>query len=138
MTLDDGSGQTKRHFIIDGSMGRIEVAAEQYDGMTWVTKLYGARAIIEPSDTLRRQLAVAIKTLSPDVRCRTVYTHTGWRKIDREWHSLHAGGSIPSNEALCALLGPPLSEFRLPAPSADPAHGRASIAGACYRLRRSA
>ena len=34
---------------------------------------------------------------------RTVYTHTGWRKLDGKWAYLHGGGAIGASGAVAGV-----------------------------------
>jgi hypothetical protein len=120
--LDDGSGVTQRQFVIDGSLGRAEIAAAEFDAMKWVSREWGARARIIPGSYHHQRVADAIKALSSAAR-RTVYVHFGWRRIGGEWVYLHAGGGIgadgavdtvevKSDNALAQVVLPPVSDLR--------------------------
>ena len=117
--LDDGSGLIERRFIIEGSLGRADVPASQFEGMSWVTREWGALAIITPGNLIKPHLAAAMKTLSGGHVQRTVYAHLGWRKIGERLVYLHADGAIDANgrfEGVEVQPGAALSEFRLPIP----------------------
>src|SRR5260370_8859388 len=50
---------------------------------------------------------------------RTVYTHTGWRRLDARWAYLHNGGALGASLAVAGVeTSPPaaLAPFILPAP----------------------
>jgi len=97
----------------------IEVRADEYDDMEWVTPLWGARAIVYATRSARNHLRVAIQYLSGRIPRRTVYAHTGWRQIGGRWVYLHAGGAVSGGGAVANVavqLPDSLIRFRLPAP----------------------
>jgi hypothetical protein len=94
ITRDDDSGITTRSFVVTGSPGHIEVPADEFDALAWVTAEWGPWASITPGQSMKPHLAQAIKVLSDEAEERIVYTHTGWRKIEGSWLYLHGGGAI--------------------------------------------
>jgi len=116
--LDDGSGQIRRHFVIESErFGPATVPADQFDSMNWVTREFGAQARIGVGRECKARLADAIKALSQP-RSRVVYAHLGWRKIGEQWLYLHADGAIGADgpvEGIEVDPGAALSDFRLPA-----------------------
>jgi hypothetical protein len=121
IALDDGAEQST-HFVITGSLpnGRalpcVQVAAAEFAALNWVTQLWHGEAIVYAGQGTRDHVRVAIEVLSPDRVKRTVFTHTGWRKIDGHWYYLHAAGAIGAPGALQTLhtaLPGPLASFRL-------------------------
>jgi hypothetical protein len=114
--LDDGSGQIRRSFVVESSLGRFEIPADQFDAMNWVPRAWGARAIITPSNLVRQHLAAAIKSLSPPSAERRIYQHLGWRKIDGQLLYLHAGGAIGAEGLANDIEVQPdlLGAFKLP------------------------
>src|SRR5262249_1584154 len=62
--------------------------------MNWVPEKLGARAIIYAGPGAKDGVRAAIQFLSPMPKQRTVYLHTGWRKIEEKWLYLHADGAI--------------------------------------------
>ena len=91
---DDGSGAADRRFIVKGARGSIEVPADEFDGMGWVTTSWGPWASVTPGQMMKPHAAQAIKVLSEETEERVVFTHAGWRQIDGRWLYLHAGGAI--------------------------------------------
>jgi len=61
--------------------------------MSWVAE-WGTRALIHAGSSIREHLRVAIQALEPCENRRTVYGHTGWRKLGDEWVFLHGGGAV--------------------------------------------
>ncbi|MBI3864646.1 MAG: DUF3854 domain-containing protein [Planctomycetia bacterium] len=97
--LDDG---VERRIVLgivgklaDGrAMPRVEVQGESFQRLDWVIPRWGADAIVWPGEF--RTLSAAIQVLSKEKNRQTIYTHTGWRRIDDSWVYLHGGGAIGS------------------------------------------
>lgn len=102
ITHDNGE-EPETFFSIEGKLsdGRalpsIEVPAASFAGLGWVTSKWGAGAIVYAGSAVKDQLRDAMQELSADLTRRTVYTHTGWRLLEGEWHYLHGGGAIGAN-----------------------------------------
>jgi hypothetical protein len=121
---DDGAEKT-RVLAVEGNLDdgtplpRVEITAESFPRMEWVVPAWGSRAVIYAGMGKREHLRAALQLLSGKVQRRTVYAHTGWRKIGDSWFYLHAGGAI-GRDGLVAdvpvLLPEPLQRFDLPAP----------------------
>lgn len=122
IALDDGAEVT-RAFLLSGRLNTGEalpparVPVAKFASMTWVTEHYGVRAIVRAGSTCKDYLREAIQHLSPGAPRRQVFTHTGWREIDGQFHYLHAGGAIGCGAApRCEVdLGPDLARYVLPA-----------------------
>jgi hypothetical protein len=99
VTRDDGAEQTVL-FTVAGTLadGRslrpVPVTAADFGGLGWVTGAWHGEAIVFAGLGTRDHLRTAIELLSPDRARRTVYAHTGWRRIGEGWFYLHAGGAI--------------------------------------------
>jgi hypothetical protein len=122
VTEDNGVEQSRR-FEIEARSGaqksRFEVASEDFSRMFWVVEHLGARAVVYAGQTVRDHARAAIQVLSTDIVQRTVYTHTGWRKIGERWVYLHAGGAIGPEGAVVGIetrLPDALALFLLPEP----------------------
>lgn len=97
---------------------RVEISAESFSEIKSVVHHWGSEAIIWPGES--RALPAAIQALSPKVTRRTVYTHTGWRKVGDAWVFLHLNGGIGSDESLSVDLPRSLRGYDLPAvPAGD-------------------
>ena len=128
VAVDDGSGEIKRKFVIKhaikGREGTVQIAAEQFDNLSWVTREMGSDATITPGQYVRAHLANAIKTLNADERIRgVVYAHVGWRKIDGRLLYLHAAGAIGVDgpvEGIRVELEGELAQFTLPTVDPNP------------------
>jgi len=118
---DDGREST-REFVITGTLDSGQtlppaiVKATEFRGMGWVNKQWGMAANIAAGQSSQDRVREAIQCLSRTARQRTIYTHSGWRKINGVWVFLHGGGAINGPEGIEVDLGPDLSRYRLPAP----------------------
>ncbi|MDI6894843.1 MAG: primase C-terminal domain-containing protein [Bacillota bacterium] len=121
---DDGAEQT-RVFAIQGALSTnaplpcVEVPAERYSGMGWVTEKWGTRALVYAGQATKDHLRVAIQHLSSEVPERTVFTHLGWRKIEGAWIYLHGAGAIGAQGAVAGIQTEPedrLRDYVLPEP----------------------
>lgn len=97
-TVDDGA-ERKTVFTIDGlksgrQLTQIQVAAERFSSMNWVTSEWGGEAIVYAGFGTKDHLRVAIQILSGEYEHLTVFGHLGWRKIWNRWYFLHGGGGI--------------------------------------------
>ena len=104
---DDGVDST-REFEIEARLGgqtrRLVVAAAHFASLKWVTEQLGARAVIAAGMGVKDQVREAIQLLSSSQMAeRTVYTHTGWRKLDGKWAYLHGGGAIGATGAVAGV-----------------------------------
>ncbi len=124
---NDGAEQTVMLGIAgkldDGRpLPRIEVSAEAFGKMEWTVPSWGSDAINWAGE--QRALPSAIQALSKEKKRQTVFTHTGWAKINGTYAYLHAGGAIAAEklQSVTAVeLGPPLDKFTLPDPPAGAA-----------------
>ena len=76
----------------------LVVSSDDFESMRWVLRGWGMMANIEPGTGTRDMLRSAIQAAGAAlVKRRTVYTHTGWRRIPGGgWTFLHAGGAVGS------------------------------------------
>lgn len=119
--LDDGV-ESRREFEIEaelmGRTFRFPVSASEFGSMDWPIERLGSSAITYPN---RKDFArAAIQSFSMTAEERSIYTHTGWRKLSGVWVYLHAGGAIgaagPVSDVNMRLLGA-LSRYELRAPT---------------------
>ncbi len=129
---DDGE-TFSRYFSITGRLAdgtplpAIRVESDRFDKMTWVSTLWGARAIVRAGPQVRDQLREAIHLLSRNVTVRRIYTHTGWREINGRRAYLTAAGAL-GLDGVMVELDPDLDRYRLPPKPEDPAGAmRASL-----------
>ncbi len=120
---DDGVDST-REFEIEARLGgqtrRLVVAAAQYASLKWVTEQLGARAVMAAGMGIKDQVREAIQLLSStQIVERTIYGHSGWRKLEGRWAYLHGGGALGASLAVAGVetsLPAALAPFILPAP----------------------
>jgi hypothetical protein len=95
--LDDGV-ETKREFEIQaellGRRSQFSVSSSEFARMDWAIERLGSSAITFPNQ--REYARTAIQSLSMTAEEHSVYTHTGWRRVDGVWLYLHSGGAIGS------------------------------------------
>ena len=133
VSRDDGAEST-RAFEIEARLGErlrtFMVPASQFGGMRWVTEQLGAQAVVYAGQATADHARTAIQLLSRDPISRTVYTHTGWRKLSNAWVYLHGGGAIGVAGAVDGVevsLPPELAAFKLGLPADRVAAIRASL-----------
>jgi hypothetical protein len=91
---------------------RVITPMKDFHGMRWVNEL-GFAAIMKAGTSKQDKLREAIQTLSGEVPERTVFTHTGWRKIAGQWVYLHGNGCIGNAQANVELE-PGMESYALP------------------------
>jgi hypothetical protein len=123
ITEDDGVTSQHAYQIearISGRTRCVTVSASDLTSSNWPLEKLGGRAVLlQPGPTNRDRVRIALQLISTDMEERTVFTHTGWRKVDHEWLYLHAGGAISAQgfrDDISVSLPTDLEKFRLPAP----------------------
>ena len=120
---DDGKEQ-QRYFRVTGrrsedfriiELPEITVKAADMMSMNWIIEKWGFGANIYPpyqsnKDTLRSIMVMIGEQCAAH---KTVFTHTGWRKINDKWCFLHAGGAIGAENVEVRLEGN-LSRYKFP------------------------
>src|SRR5690606_40074516 len=96
----------------DDPRPQVTVPAERFNSMGWVTESWGNRAVVYAGQGAKDHMRAAIQLLSGDVPRRTVFEHLGWRKIDRRWLYLHAGGAIGAEGAMDTIAVEPEEALR--------------------------
>jgi hypothetical protein len=130
--LDNGA-ETTRAFVVEGTLAdgtplpRVQVAAQRFGTLAWISELWGARPIVRAGTTVREYLREAIQENSPGIRTRQVFTHTGWREISGRHVYLTAAGAVgPSGVEVDLDAG--LARYSLPVKAENPAEAfRASL-----------
>jgi hypothetical protein len=118
---DDGL-ETTREFRIEGILdtGRplppAIVKAGEFRLMGWVNRCWGMAANIGVGHSAQDRVRECIQLCSQEAQIRTVFTHSGWRKIDGVWCFLHSGGALHGPAGITVDLGEDLSAYRLPEP----------------------
>ena len=126
---DDGIQSTTAFAIIGRHksgrlLSTLTIQSHQYSAMQWPVKHWGALSIIEADAATPRRLANGIMILSGDIATSTIYQHTGWRQIDKDWYYLSASGALGATGLDASIrvdLGAGrLNNYRLPAPNKEP------------------
>ena len=119
---DDGA-DVRRIYKISGNtkektLPRAEVPAAQFQGMNWVSDVWGLSARITAGQGARDYTREAIELLSQSATSRRLYAHTGWRELPTgERAYLHTGGATRAHDEEVELE-PGLEQYALPpAPS---------------------
>ncbi len=103
ITIDDGATR-ELFFEIEGALDTgatlpaVQVSAAKFQSMTWPSASWGSDVVVFSGRDGKDRVRDAIQRLSlTGKKRRTVYRHTGWRKLDGAWVYLHAGGGIDAN-----------------------------------------
>ena len=110
-TRDDGA-QTSKWLEICGwaSNGRplktLTVSANKFRTMDWAFDGWGLDANIMPGNTVKDKLRCAITSAGAMVASeKTIYMHTGWRRINGEWCYLYPGGCVGAENITVEMEG---------------------------------
>ena len=124
VTRDNGA-ELRQDFVLEGVNHRgkrlppVSVPAAKLAAMSWVLESWGLDANIMPGPAVKDRLRHAIVEAGGlSVQHRTVFEHTGWRKIDGRWVFLHGGGAVGADGLSVELEGA-LSAYALPDQSGD-------------------
>jgi hypothetical protein len=114
---DNGLEQTHR-FVLKGytkgrALPRVNVTASQFPSMNWVFKEWGNQAILEAGQNTKDLVRHAMQVQSKDAEKKTVFTHTGWRKVGGIWVYLTASGAMGADD-IFVKLPQTLDRYRLP------------------------
>ncbi|MFO1432453.1 MAG: toprim domain-containing protein [Candidatus Competibacteraceae bacterium] len=136
IVLDDGAEQ-RRRIELKGRLDNgtplppVTIPASQFAGMNWVLAQWGSAAVITAGQTIKDHIRCAIQWLSNgQVARRSVFEHTGWRRIDDAWVYLCQGGAIGATGWLPGYnveLPGPLQDYRLTLSTYPAAAIRASL-----------
>ena len=123
----DNGLETTLLFRLTGCHGGRELPAidmtyEQFIAMAWPSKQWHSGCLVEPGTGIKDTLRAAIQTLSNKdglVERRTLFTHTGWRKIAGQWIYLHGGGGLGAGGPVAGIETElrDLARYTLPDPS---------------------
>lgn len=127
ISRDDGR-EVEKSFEVEGiltggiPLPPVSVSAKEFSNMSWVAGTWGLRANVEPGSGAKDRVRHCIQSMAFDVQRETIYTHTGWRRIDSRWVYLHAGGAVGAEGIKCEP-GEGLQRYILP----DIAGGREAM-----------
>jgi hypothetical protein len=96
---DDSAEQTLtwtvRVTAADGRMGEVRVLPDQLGRpQQWAARAVGVSALVMPGPATADHVRAAVQARSTSATRKTVYTHTGWRRIDGAWLYLTGGGAV--------------------------------------------
>lgn len=127
LAKDDGVEATLALRLTGNLDGRelppIDMTWEQFVAMNWPAKQWTSHCLVEPGTGIKDALRAAIQTISHSqgatVERRTVYTHTGWRKVAGDWVYLHGGGALGAGGPVAGIETDlrDLARYTLPNPS---------------------
>ena len=111
ITRDDGQ-TTQTGFEIEGwdregrGLGTEWVTSKEFASMSWPVEHWGFRANIMPGNTNKDKLRYVIAEVgSMSATRHTLYTHTGWRRLNGKNVYLHGGGAIGGEDISVQLEG---------------------------------
>ena len=122
VVYDDGV-ESRIMFTVEGELfdgtplKTVTITADEFAGLNWVLREWGTRPIIYAGAGTKNHLRVALQFLSGDVLHKTVFRHSGWRKVNNQWGYLHCGGAIGAVDALSVEIDGSLKNIIFEAPS---------------------
>ena len=124
LLVDDGAEVT-RYLTLSGQhetsgpLPEVRIKADEFTGMNWVVKYWGAACAITSGNGNRDRFREAVQLLSGTPPTQTIFAHLGWRQIDNNWVYLHSGGAVGASGIACDP-GSALARYRLPERVEDP------------------
>jgi hypothetical protein len=118
--MEDDGIESRMTFEIEGILagGRplpmVKVPADKFLSLGWISQYWGMQANMEPGTTVREKVRHAIQMLSNGIERVVSYTHLGWRKINRSWVYLHAGGAVGASGVEVDVERESLQRYALP------------------------
>jgi len=140
LTVEDGLNPPTVRYTLQGQLvsgdrlNSVEVPADEFPGLGWIGRHWGARPLIYVSPSRQWSIRRAIQEISLAAMKREhVYTFTGWTMLDGVRSFLTSSGAITAegyNPDVRVDLGQGnLGLYALPAPPEDPRQAlQASIA----------
>jgi hypothetical protein len=104
ITQDDGVEKKTRIALVGlhesgRELPEIEIDAAELAAFNWLPNLWGMDCILEVGKGTKEHVRYAAQTTARHAEHQTVYTVTGWRKIDGRWVFL-----LPGNEEYTVSL----------------------------------
>ncbi|MGO9060075.1 MAG: hypothetical protein ACLQU2_22240, partial [Candidatus Binataceae bacterium] len=103
-----------------GQQRTVTIPSDKFAAMDWVVPALSANnAYLCSGPGVKDAMRHAIQAQSGDVVIRTIYTHTGWRKVGDTWVFLYQGGALGVNGLVPDIsveLPLILQNFNLPLP----------------------
>lgn len=131
LIVDDGLGPPTVRYTVEGhlaagpGLGSVDVPAEEFQGMGWLAKHWGARPVlyVSPSKAWLVRRAIQEVSLEEMVRER-VHTFTGWTTLNSKPAFLTTSGAITpegfDDKVRVELGDERLAAYALPTPPDDP------------------
>lgn len=96
VTVDDGVETTSRIRLggiheTGRTLPEIEIPTDELGSFNWLYKHWGIDCILEQDISVRDSIRYAIQITAPCAKRQTVYTVTGWRKVNDQWQFLMPG-----------------------------------------------
>ena len=96
ITVDDGVETTSRIRLggiheTGRTLPEIEIPTDELGSFNWLYKHWGIDCILEQGVSVRDSIRYAIQTTAPYAKRQTVYTVTGWRRVNDRWQFLMPG-----------------------------------------------
>ena len=113
ITVDDGACETKR-LRIGGehengrTLKEIEIAGSELASFNWLLEHWGIDCNLEIGCSIKDSIRYAIQSTAPKALRETIYTVTGWKKINGRWRYL-----LPGDDALTVELTGKLKRYEM-------------------------
>lgn len=131
LIVDDGQNAPTVRYTVDGrlatgeGLGQLEIPADEFGGMNWLAKSWGARPILYVSPAKAWLVRRAIQEISlPTMKRERVHTYTGWSTVNGQRAYLTASGAITAEgfdpNVRVDLGSNTLRMYSLPIPPDDP------------------
>lgn len=111
-TVDDGAEEVKLLTLsgvhADGSvLPEADVSGSELTTFNWLIQKWGAKCILEVGTSVKDYVRYLIQQTAEYAQQVIVFEHTGWKKIDGEWHFL-----LPNDEKFDVQLKGKLTAYR--------------------------
>lgn len=113
ITVDDGACETKR-LRIGGehengrTLKEIEIAGSELASFNWLLEHWGIDCNLEIGCSIKDSIRYAIQSTAPKALRETIYTVTGWKKINGKWKYL-----LPGDDTLTVELTGKLKRYEM-------------------------
>ena len=111
VTRDDGLERMKQLQIVGWNaagdrLATLLVKMEKFGTMGWAPENWGLQANIMPGTTVKDKLRALLTFAGAQVATQhTIYSHTGWRRIQGKWAYLYNGGCIGAENVEVQMEG---------------------------------
>lgn len=113
ITVDDGACETKRLRIAGEhasgqTLKEIEISGSELGNFNWLIENWGIDCNLEIGCNVKDSIRYAIQSTAPNAERETIYTVTGWKKINGEWKYL-----LPGEDTLTVELTGKLKRYEM-------------------------